>query len=143
MSPESLAVINFLKSHGAQKFEALEAAFPRQTHSELSKRLHNLKANRWVDRYEEDRVVFWELREDARHRDPQMPRTRGIQVTPKPTGETPPADEAEQGAEPPLPIVPPRRVDVMNGPTYQPTPTYIARPGALDASHISSHGLRC
>lgn len=40
-------------------------------------------------------------------------------------------------------IVPPRRVDVMHGPTYQPAPAFTARAGALDASRLPSHGVRC
>lgn len=142
MSPESLELVNHLKAKGAQTFEDLQNRFCSQERGVLNKRLHNLKSSRWIERYEEDGVFFWVLLEESRNRDPLMPRTRGIQIAPpKQPGDTPEADAVKE--ETPLPIVPPRRVDVMNGPTYQPTPTYIARPGALDATRIPSRGLRC
>lgn len=39
--------------------------------------------------------------------------------------------------------VPARQVDVMHGPTYQPTPVAHLRPGAQDALRLPSRGVRC
>lgn len=55
--------------------------------------------------------------------------------------------EAAKTLPPPPPyvgqIVPPRRVDVMFGPVYQPKPAACHRPGAMDFKGIARRGHAC
>lgn len=55
--------------------------------------------------------------------------------------------EADQATASPthaaLQVAPPRVVDLMNGPVYQPEPWHNPRPGATDFQRIASKGVRC
>lgn len=100
------------------------AALPHQNRTQMLKRLGNLVAMNWLERYDEAGKTYWSVLVGPRNKVGKLHQI------------------ANSAAEAPA-IVPPRRVNVMHGPTYQPAPAFTARPGALDASQIRSHGVRC
>jgi hypothetical protein len=130
LSPESVAVIEHLKTHGASTAVALLPHFPGVDKTLLLKRLGNLVALGWLDfNWNEDGKKAWFVRSSARaipvHAAAPRESERAVR-------EAPPAPE----------LVQPRRINVMVG-DYVPPRGPTLRPGALDFKHCPSVGFRC
>jgi hypothetical protein len=143
LSAPSLALVQHLRAHGAQTVDDLLQTHSPESRAALYRRLCNLEANRWVEKRERGGVRVWAARADA----PQRLRAqRAAQAPAKTRPQAAPQPEPLTDVVPlatPLPVVPPRQLDVMHGPTYRPAPSHVARPGALDAARIASHGTLC
>lgn len=124
MSPPTQELLLHIAEHTWCSADDLCAALPHQNRTQMLKRLGNLCDSNWLERYEEAGKTYWSVLPGSRYQLGKLRKSADVPV------------------EAPA-IVPPRRVNVMHGPTYQPAPAFTARPGALDASHIRSHGVRC
>lgn len=130
MSPESNLVIMYLKANGARTLDELHAQLPQEARPKLLKRIRNLRAGGWlVIETLVDGQLLYRLAPSA---------VRKARLQQK-AAKCPP--DAAKVAEP-LPIVPPRRLDVMNT-TWEPKPDPVLRSGANDFRAIQSHGLHC
>ena len=119
---QSAAVVAHLKQHGAATLDELLPHFADEGRSKLRKRLSNLVDGNWLDiAWDARGAMLWLVAPRARTALPTLP-----QATPS--------------ASPVL--VPPRRINVMQG-TYVPPPMTPARPGALDFQRYASRGFRC
>jgi hypothetical protein len=130
MSPESNLVIVYLKTNGPRTLDELHAQLPQEARPKVLKHISNLRANGWL-------VI--ETAPEGQHRyrlAPSAVRKAGLRQK---AAKCPP-DAAKVAV--PLPIVPPRRIDVMNT-TWQPKPDPVLRAGANDFRAIPSHGLHC
>lgn len=123
MSPESIAVINDLIQHGLTSSEQLCARFAYQSRSALIKRCRNLRDLGHLKSQTIDGVMHWEACTLIRKAKADKPRTASPATT--------------------LQVAGPRQVNVMFGPTYAPSPAFVTRSGALDATRIPSRGIRC
>ena len=122
---QSAAVVAHLKQHGAATLDELLPHFADEGRSKLRKRLSNLVDGNWLDiAWDARGAMLWLVAPRARTALPTLP-----QAAPS----TPSA--------PPV-LVPPRRINVMQG-TYVPPPMTPARPGALDFQRYASRGFRC
>ncbi len=118
MSAESVAVINYLRTHGQTAEKVLCARFSDEVRGVLLKRLSGLCACGWLDfGWNDDGDKHWFVRPSA--------RTAVAAVV------------AEPPAAPNL--VPPRRINVMAG-NYEPAAWPTARAGAQD--HLAAPSLR-
>jgi hypothetical protein len=127
MSPESAAVVTYLKDHRRCTVDQLCAGFPEVPRTVLLKRLRNLRALGWLDVSSNvDGVGVWSVRSSAR-------------ATAVRTSESAPRDSAPT---PTGPVAEPRRVNVMSG-TYVPPRGPALRAGALDYRSCPSVGHRC
>lgn len=123
--PHNQQLLDFIKAHqpigAAELFARFEGAGDNR--QIFSKRLNYLKSQGWLLNKGSSTRAVWRINPD------QQP---GARPQAKPTAKAPTA---------PVwigPIVPPRRVDVMSGPTYKPQPaTY--RAGAMDYARHPSH----
>ncbi|WP_027996494.1 hypothetical protein [Simplicispira psychrophila] len=118
LGPESVAVIAYLRTHGKATAKDLCAQFPEETKGQLLKRLRNLVAYSWLDfGWDKDGAQHWFVQPSAR------------------------TAVAAAVAEPPaaLNLVPPRRINVMEG-TYAPRVFAPTRPGAMDFAAVASRG---
>lgn len=121
LSPESVAVIAHLRTHGQTTAKDLIAQLPGQTQGQLRKRLSNLVAYGWLDfGWNSDGAQHWFVQPSAR---------AAVAV-------------AVAAAPAPANLVPPRRINVMAG-TYVPPAAAPARPGALDFASVASRGHSC
>ena len=119
---QSAAVVAHLKQHGAATLDELLPHFADEGRSKLRKRLSNLVDGNWLDiAWDARGAMLWLVAPRARTALPTLP-----QATP---------------SAPPV-LVPPRRINVMQG-TYVPPPMTPARPGALDFQRYASRGFRC
>ena len=122
LSPESLAVLSHLRSHGHCTLAQLQAALPfKHTTVALRVRLRSLVVGVWLDHgCNADGVQHWCIH----------PLARGAVTV--------------QLAPPPAPgsLVPPRRINIMAG-IYTPSRLAPARLGAMDYSAVASRGQRC
>ena len=119
---QSAAVVAHLKQHGAATLDELLPHFADEGRSKLRKRLSNLVDGNWLDiAWDARGAMLWLVAPRARTALPTLP-----QATP---------------SAPPV-LVPPRRINVMQG-DYVPPPMTPARPGALDFQRYASHGFRC
>lgn len=121
MSAESVAVINYLRTHGQTTEKVLCARFSDEVRGALLKRLSGLCACGWLDfGWNDDGEKHWFVRPSA--------RTAVAAVV----------------AEPPTApnLVPPRRINVMAG-NYDPALFVPARLGAMDFSAVASRGNHC
>ena len=119
---QSAAVVAHLKQHGAATLDELLPHFADEGRSKLRKRLSNLVDGNWLDiAWDARGAMLWLVAPRARTALPTLP---------------PSAPSA-----PPV-LVPPRRINVMQG-DYVPPPMTPARPGALDFQRYASHGFRC
>lgn len=122
LSPESLAVLSHLHSHGHCTLAQLQAALPfKRTTVALRVRLRSLAMAAWLEHgCNENGVQHWCIH----------PLARGAVTV--------------QLAPPPAPgsLVPPRRINIMAG-HYVPSGFVPGRPGALDYKRCASHGQRC
>ena len=119
---QSAAVVAHLKQHGAATLDELLPHFADEGRSKLRKRLSNLVDGNWLDiAWDARGAMLWLVAPRARTALPALP-----QAAP---------------SAPPV-LVPPRRINVMQG-TYVPPPMTPARPGALDFQRYASHGFRC
>lgn len=139
LSAPSLALVQHLRKRGAQTVDAILASHATEPRAALYRRLGNLEANGWIEKRVVGKDRLWSARADV----PQ--RLRGQPKAAPPTQPKSAAlDDADDGPlAAPLPVVPPRQMDLMHGPIYRPTVNPVARPGALDATRIASHGVRC
>lgn len=122
LSPESLAVLSHLHSHGACTLVQLQAALPFQhTTVALRVRLRSLVLGAWLEHgCSADGVQHWCIH----------PLARGaltVQLAPAP----------EPGS-----LVPARCINIMAG-NYVPSGFVPGRPGAMDFAALHSHGQRC
>lgn len=130
MSPESNLVVVYLKANGPRTLDELHAQLPQETRPKFRKRISNLRTNGWL-------VIETAPDGQLRYRlAPTAVRKAGLRQK---AAKCPP--DAATVAEP-LPIVPPRRIDVMNT-TWLPKPDPVLRAGANDFRAIPSHGLNC
>lgn len=119
---QSAAVVAHLKQHGAATLDELLPHFADEGRSKLRKRLSNLVDGNWLDiAWDARGAMLWLVAPRARTALPTLP-----QAAP---------------SAPPV-LVPPRRINVMQG-DYVPPPMTPARPGALDFQRYASHGFRC
>jgi hypothetical protein len=119
---QSAAVVAHLKQHGAATLDELLPHFADEGRSKLRKRLSNLVDGNWLDiAWDASGAMLWLVAPRARTALPTLP-----QAAP---------------SAPPV-LVPPRRINVMQG-TYVPPPMTPARPGALDFQRYASRGFRC
>ena len=119
---QSAAVVAHLKQHGAATLDELLPHFADEGRSKLRKRLSNLVDGNWLDiAWDASGAMLWLVAPRARTALPTLP-----QAAP---------------SAPPV-LVPPRRINVMQG-DYVPPPMTPARPGALDFQRYASHGFRC
>lgn len=119
---QSAAVVAHLKQHGAATLDELLPHFADEGRSKLRKRLSNLVDGNWLDiAWDARGAMLWLVAPRARTALPALP-----QAAP---------------SAPPV-LVPPRRINVMQG-TYVPPPMTPARPGALDFQRYASRGFRC
>lgn len=119
---QSAAVVAHLKQHGAATLDELLPHFADEGRSKLRKRLSNLVDGNWLDiAWDASGAMLWLVAPRARTALPALP-----QAAP---------------SAPPV-LVPPRRINVMQG-TYVPPPMTPARPGALDFQRYASRGFRC
>ena len=119
---QSAAVVAHLKQHGAATLDELLPHFADEGRSKLRKRLSNLYDGNWLDiAWDARGAMLWLVAPRARTALPTLP-----QAAP---------------SAPPV-LVPPRRINVMQG-TYVPPPMTPARPGALDFQRYASRGFRC
>lgn len=119
---QSAAVVAHLKQHGAATLDELLPHFADDGRSKLRKRLSNLVDGNWLDiAWDARGAMLWLVAPRARTALPTLP-----QAAP---------------SAPPV-LVPPRRINVMQG-TYVPPPMTPARPGALDFQRYASRGFRC
>ena len=119
---QSAAVVAHLKQHGAATLDELLPHFADEGRSKLRKRLSNLVDGNWLDiAWDARGAMLWLVAPRARTALPTLP-----QAAP---------------SVPPV-LVPPRRINVMQG-TYVPPPMTPARPGALDFQRYASRGFRC
>lgn len=130
MSPESNLVIVYLKANGPRTLDELHAQLPQETRPKFRKRISNLRAMGWL-------VIETALEGQLLYRlAPSAVREAGLRQK---AAQCPP--DATKEVEP-LPIVPPRRFDVMST-TWKPKPDPVLRAGANDFRAIPSHGLNC
>lgn len=126
LSPESAALIDHIKVHGACTAAALCPHFATMDRTKLLKRLGNLVSLGWIDFARDDAgEKTWFLRASV----------RAIAIhttTPSAPCQTAPA----------LPIAGPRRVNVMSG-NYVPSRGPALRAGSLDFRTCPSVGYRC
>ncbi len=121
MGAENAALVMHLKDGGRQSLPQLLAHFAPVPRTVLGKRLRSLRELGWVDYADsESGERLWYA---CSHR--PRPRQR-----PQPATDTPV-------------LVPPRRIDVMQGGCYRPAPLPPARAGALEHQRYASHGVRC
>ena len=119
---QSAAVVAHLKQHGAATLDELLPHFADEGRSKLRKRLSNLVDGNWLDiAWDARGAMLWLVAPRARTALPTLP-----QAAP---------------SAPPV-LVPPRRINVMQG-DYVPPPMTPARPGALDFLRYASRGFRC
>ena len=119
---QSAAVVAHLKQHGAATLDELLPHFADEGRSKLRKRLSNLVDGNWLDiAWDARGAMLWLVAPRARTALPTLP-----QAAP---------------SAPPV-LVPPRRINVMQG-DYVPPPMTPARPGALDFQRYASRGFRC
>lgn len=135
MSPESTSIINHLLAHGPITAEQLCAQFSKMGRRDVLKRCHNLRALGHLDHMYIDKVIHWVACIPVRHVAKPTPTKRPAPVAPVAN----PADDDDL----PYRLPAPRQIDVMFGPTYVPPVTHNHRPGASDAFHIASRGVRC
>ena len=122
---QSAAVVAHLKQHGAATLDELLPHFADEGRSKLRKRLSNLVDGNWLDiAWDARGAMLWLV----------APRARAALPTLPPSAPSAPS-------APPV-LVPPRRINVMQG-TYVPPPMAPARPGALDYQRCASQGVRC
>lgn len=130
MSPESNLVVKYLKASGPSTLDELHAQLPQEARPKFLKRISNLKAMGWL-------AIEMDSDGQRRYRlAPSAVRKAGLRQK---AAKCPP--DAAKVAEP-LPIVPPRRIDVMST-TWKPKPDPVLRSGANDFRAIQSHGLNC
>jgi len=125
---QSAAVVARLVRFGPATLDELADVFPQEDRSLLRKRLSNLCDGNWLDiAFTANGGMLWLVAPRA--------RARAALVT---------LPERQQAATPSAPpvLVPPRRINVMQG-TYTPPPMTPARPGALDFQRCASRGFRC
>lgn len=126
LSAESVEVIDHLKARGRQTTAQLLSHFAGVPRTVLGKRLRNLCALGWLDFAATDAGErIWFVRSSAR---------AIVARTSEP--------EAPRQSKEVLPIVEPRRVNVMAG-VYVPQRGPALRPGALDFKACQSVGYRC
>jgi hypothetical protein len=127
MSPESKALLAYLRQNGAATMGTLMNAVKNDTRTSLRKRLGNLERGGWLQKEIVQEVAVWSLRSAAR----DLFRT-----------------EKHRCAEPVAanfvgtPALP-RRINVMQAAIYTPSRSPCTRQGALDFKHVPSHGVRC
>ena len=121
IGPQSVAVVEHLKLHGASTLEELRVHFGAEGRGRFAQRLSNLVYGNWLD-------ISYAANGDMLYL--VAPRARA--ALPK----------AQAPASAPPVLVPPRRINVMVG-TYTPPPMAPARPGALDYQRCASQGVRC
>ena len=122
---QSAAVVAHLKQHGAATLDELLPHFADDGRSKLRKRLSNLVDGNWLDiAWDARGAMLWLVAPRARTALPTLPQA------------APSVPSA-----PPV-LVPPRRINVMQG-DYVPPPMTPARPGALDFQRYASRGFRC
>lgn len=122
---QSAAVVAHLKQHGAATLDELLPHFADEGRSKLRKRLSNLVDGNWLDiAWDARGAMLWLVAPRARTALPTLPQA------------APSVPSA-----PPV-LVPPRRINVMQG-DYVPPPMTPARPGALDFQRYASRGFRC
>ncbi|MCK6414406.1 MAG: hypothetical protein L6Q63_02425 [Giesbergeria sp.] len=125
---QSAAVVAHLKQHGAATLDELLPHFADEGRSKLRKRLSNLVDGNWLDiAWDASGAMLWLVAPRARTALPTLP---------------PSAPSAPSVPSAPPVLVPPRRINVMQG-TYVPPPMTPARPGALDFQRYASRGFRC
>jgi hypothetical protein len=127
MSPESKALVDYLRKHGGASVDTLTTVVPADSRTGLRKRLGNLERGGWLQKEQEQETVLWSIRPSARElfAKAELPR---------------PATK-----KPPFVGVPalPRRINVMTTPPYCPSQDLVARQGAFDFMRVPSHGVRC
>ena len=121
IGPQSVAVVEHLKLHGASTLEELRVHFGAEGRGRFAQRLSNLVYGNWLD-------ISYAANGDMLYL--VAPRARA--ALPK----------AQAPASAPPVLVPPRRISVMAG-TYTPPTMAPARPGALNYQRVASHGVRC
>lgn len=129
LSPESVAVITYIKEHGTSTAAALRPHFQDMSRTQLLKRLGNLVDLGWLDfTWDTAGDKAWFLRASAR----ATPVRTVADKVPRNTRQDAPG----------IPVAAPRRVDVMSG-NYVPPRGPALRPGALDFRARPSVGYRC
>ena len=121
IGPQSVAVVEHLKLHGASTLEELRVHFGAEGRGRFAQRLSNLVYGNWLD-------ISYAANGDMLYL--VAPRARAALPKPQAPASAPPV------------LVPPRRISVMAG-TYTPPPMAPARPGALNYQRVASHGVRC
>lgn len=139
MSPESRAIVEYLRKHGPTSRKALNAAFPSEQTAVISRRLNNLSACGWVQL---NRATGeWEIRPSAQGLFPDQ-GAPAFTSAPAPAPAPAPVPSSAAPAEPVEPV-PPARYDRMRAPVWTQTLAPAALPGASDFQRVSSRGLRC
>lgn len=129
MSPESNLVVKYLKASGPSTLDELHAQLPQEARPKFLKRISNLKAMGWLAiEMDSDGQRRYRLAPSAVRKAVLLEKAKRLQAA-APTAE-------------PLPIAPPRRIDVMST-TWKPKPDPVLRSGANDFRAIQSHGLNC
>lgn len=147
LSAPSLALVQHLRKRGAQTVDAILASHTTtEPRAALYRRLGNLEANGWVEKRVVGTDRLWAARADV----PQRLRAQRAsqakartQLLPVVTVDIDAVHDTDRTLAEPLPVVPPRQMDVMHAPVWQPRVTQVCRPGALDAARLPSRGTRC
>lgn len=139
LSAPSLALVQHLRKRGAQTVDAILASHATEPRAALYRRLGNLEANGWVERRTQGELRVWAARADV----PQRLRAQAKTAAASKPKAAPAGVADLEPLATPRQVAAPRQVDVMHGAIYRPMTTFVARPGALDAARIASHGTRC
>jgi hypothetical protein len=130
MSPESNLIVKYLKASGSSTLDELHAQLPQEARPKFLKRISNLKAMGWLlIETDSDGQRHYRLAPSAVRKAVLLEKAKRL--------------EAVATTVEPLPIVPPRRLDVMRSGLWRPDPAPVMRSGADDHRRHHSLGLRC
>lgn len=142
MTPESRALVNFLRANGPTSIAGLCQAFPEFDKQVLSRRLHNMRGIGWLHAEGARGALVWSMHPDSEHLLPAL--DAGLLVS---------SMRAPIQAKPvhkPLPAGP-KPIDkhlVAQSRSYEFRPWVASRPmalraGSMDFRACPSRGVRC